>query len=60
MKLSRVVYCCGFRADWYGRGEPFKEPCEIPADIQLKALKSESREKWKFGDQVRHHRALFF
>jgi hypothetical protein len=28
-----------------GGGEPFKKPCEIPAEIRLKALKSESREK---------------
>jgi hypothetical protein len=24
------------------RGEPFKKPCEIPAEIRLKALKSET------------------
>jgi len=29
------------------RGEPFKKPCEIPAEIRLKALKSETGGKWK-------------
>ena len=59
----KIIACClllWVSSGLAWAGEPFKEPCEIPAEIRLKALRSESREKWKFGDQVRRQRTLFF
>jgi hypothetical protein len=40
------------------RGEPFKKPCEIPAEIRLKALKSETGGKmeiWRSSPTPTRH-----